>query len=59
MTKEILNNLENGKIDIAIVVSEENNFRGFNIEYEEEVEDIFIASNEFKCLKNKTIALKS
>lgn len=58
MTKEILNNLENGKIDIAIVVSEENNFRGLNIEYEEEVEDIFIASNEFKCLKNKTIALE-
>lgn len=47
-TNEILNNLQNGKVDIAIIVAESLTNKEFNIEYSEKIKDIIIANKKFK-----------
>ena len=48
MTKELLKKLEEDKIDMAVLASDEEVSKNFNVEYVEEIQDIFIASEEFK-----------
>lgn len=46
-TSEMLRNLENGKLDIAILATDEIKYKNFNIVYSEEIQDIFIANSDF------------
>jgi len=57
MTKELLKKLNEDRIDIAIIASDEEVSKDFNIQYVEDIQDIFIASNEFKELKGKNVTL--
>lgn len=58
MTKELLKKLNEDKIDIAIIASDEETCKDFNVEYTQEIQDIFIASPEFDELNGKTITLE-
>lgn len=58
MTNELLKKLEEDKLDIAIIASEEDSCREFNVEYIEEIQDIFISSYDFSELKNREVTLK-
>ena len=57
MTKELLKKLNEDKIDIAIIASDNDSCKEFNIEYSEDIQDIFIASEEFNQIKGKQITL--
>ena len=57
-TSEILKNLENGKIDIAIITTEKNVNKNLNIVYSEDIQDIFIANKEYKEKINSPIKLE-
>lgn len=58
MTKELLKKLDEDKIDMAVIASDEESCKDFNIEYVEEIQDIFIASEEFGELKGREVTLE-
>jgi len=58
MTKELLKKLDEDKIDIAVIASDEETCKDFNIEYAQEIQDIFIASEEFSGLKGREVTLE-
>lgn len=58
ITSEILKNLENGKIDLAIITTEKNVNKNLNIVYSEDIQDIFVANKDYKDKINKTIKLE-
>lgn len=58
MTNEILNKLENGQIDIAIVTNDTLNYKNFNIEYTQDIQYSFICNKDFIELTNKKIQLE-
>ena len=58
VTSEVLRNLENGRIDVAIITSQKTNYKNLNVVYSEDIEDIFIANEDFKKKINKTIKLE-
>ncbi len=58
MTKELLKKLEEDKIDIAIIASDDETCKEFNVEYVEEIQDIFVASDEFCELKDRIVTLE-
>ena len=47
MTSELLKKLENGKIDIAIITSDNTNYNNLNVVYSEEINDIFVANKDY------------
>lgn len=47
MTSEILKSLENGKIDMAIITTDKLEYKGFNVEYSKNIQDVFIADKEY------------
>lgn len=47
MTSELLKSLENGKVDLAIIPTDKLEYKGFNIEYSREIQDIFVANKEY------------
>lgn len=59
ITTEVLKSLENGKVDIAIITSDNINYKNFNIVYSEEIQDIFIASKDFSEKINGEIPLEN
>lgn len=58
MTMELLKKLEEDKIDMAVLASDEEISKKFNVEYVEEIQDIFIASEEFKGLRDREVTLE-
>ncbi len=48
VTAEVLKNLENGRVDIAIITSDRTNYNNLNIVYSEDIEDIFVANKDVK-----------
>ena len=59
ITTEVLKSLENGKVDIAIITSDNINYKNFKIVYSEEIQDIFIASKDFSEKINGEIPLEN
>ena len=55
MTSELLKSLENGKIDLAIITTDKLEYKGFNIEYSRDIQDIFIANKEYFDIIGKNI----
>ena len=47
MTSELLKSLENGKVDLAIISTDRLEYKGFNIEYSRDIQDVFIANKEY------------
>ncbi len=58
MTDTLISKLEQDKIDIAIIADTNTNWKNLNVEYSEEIQDIFIANNSYKDVINKEISLK-
>jgi len=58
MTNELLKKLNEDKIDIAIIASDEEVCKDFNVECVQDIQDIFIASDEFKELRDKKVTLE-
>ncbi len=58
VTSEGLKNLENGRIDVAIITSQKTNYKNLNVVYSEDIEDIFVANEDFKNKINKNIKLE-
>lgn len=58
MTKELLKKLNEDKIDVAIIASDEDLSKDFNVEYTQDIQDIFIASKEFEELSGKKVTLE-
>ncbi|MBE5821317.1 MAG: LysR family transcriptional regulator [Clostridiales bacterium] len=58
MTSEILNKLENGKIDIAIITNDNLNFKNFNIEYSQDIQYSFICNSDFIELTKNNIPIE-
>lgn len=59
ITTEVLKSLENGKVDIAIITSDNINYKNFKIVHSEEIQDIFIASKDFSEKINGEIPLEN
>ena len=47
MTMNILKNLENGLIDVAIIITDKLIYKNLNIDYSKEIQDIFIANKDY------------
>lgn len=58
MTQEILKKLENGKLDLAIIASENKNYTTFNIEYSKDIQYNFFGNEKFKELSKTDISLE-
>lgn len=58
MTQEILKKLENGKLDLAIIASENKNYTNFNIEYSKDIQYNFFGNEKFKEMSKKDIELE-
>lgn len=58
MSTDIIDNLKNGKIDLAIIVSSDIPSKELSIEYEEEFKEAFIVNSKFKEKLNKKIKLE-
>lgn len=57
MTSEILKSLENGKVDLAIIPTDKLEYKGFNIEYSRDIQDIFIANKEYFDIIGKKVSI--
>lgn len=58
ITSEVLKNLENGKIDIAIITSESISNKNLNVVYSEDIQDIFIANKDYSDKINGEIRIE-
>ncbi len=57
-TDEMLKNLENGKLDMAVIATDKMKYKNFDIVYSEEIQDIFISNREFANITDKSINLE-
>ena len=57
MTSEILNKLNDGKVDIAIITND-TNLKNFNIEYSKDIQYTFICNKNYIELTKKTIPIE-
>jgi DNA-binding transcriptional LysR family regulator len=57
-TPETLEYLKQGKIDFGVVSEPLKDYEGINVTEVLEIEDVFIASNNFKELKDRIVKLK-
>ncbi len=57
MTNEIIKKLGDGALDVAIIVSDETSFNNLKIEYETDIEYIFIGNKEFKDKIGKNVSI--
>ena len=55
VTESVIKKLEEGALDMAIVISDEKSLNNLNIEYSRDIEYIFIANKEYKEKIGKSI----
>lgn len=58
MTAKALQDLKNGKIDVAIISTDIQEFSGLEVLYEKEIQDVFIASSKSYPMKGNSIKLE-
>lgn len=57
-TSEILNKLNDGKIDIAIITNDSDKFKDFNVEYTKDMQYSFVCNESYPDLTKKVISLE-
>ncbi len=58
VTSQTLKNLENGKIDMAVIASDIFNYKNLDVIYSEEIQDIFFANKDYIEKINKNISFE-
>ena len=58
MTSEILKKLDEGKIDIAIIINDSDNFKNFNVTHVKDLHYNFICNNNFPDLLESPVSLE-
>lgn len=56
--KKVLENIENGKIDIGIITNTNIKYKDMEVIYSEEIQDIFVANKEYMDIINKGLEIK-
>lgn len=59
MTQELLKKLNDGKLDVIVIINDTNKFKEFDVKFQKDIAYTFMCNDNFNYLKNKKIGLEN